>query len=54
MRLSKMEDIGGVRAVVPDQTAADDVSRRLVRIGKSLVIATTFGRRRTLATGLCI
>lgn len=29
MRLSKMEDIGGVRAVVPDQNAADDVSRRL-------------------------
>lgn len=29
MRLTKMEDIGGVRAVLPDQAAADDVSRRL-------------------------
>lgn len=29
MRLTKMEDIGGVRAVLPDQDASDDVSRRL-------------------------
>ncbi len=29
MRLTGMEDIGGVRAVLPTQAAADDVSRRL-------------------------
>jgi ppGpp synthetase/RelA/SpoT-type nucleotidyltranferase len=29
MRVTKMEDIGGVRAVLFDQTAADDVARRL-------------------------
>ena len=31
MRLTKMEDIGGVRAILPDQDAADDVYRRLRR-----------------------
>ncbi len=29
MRLTEMEDIGGVRAVLPTQEAADEVSRRL-------------------------
>jgi putative GTP pyrophosphokinase len=29
MRLSSMEDIGGVRAVLPSQAAADEVARRL-------------------------
>jgi GTP pyrophosphokinase len=29
MQLSRMEDIGGVRAILPDQPAADDVARRL-------------------------
>ncbi len=29
MRLTKMEDIGGVRAILPSQEAADEVSRRL-------------------------
>jgi putative GTP pyrophosphokinase len=29
MRLTAMEDIGGVRAVLPSQVAADDVARRL-------------------------
>ncbi len=29
MRLTAMEDIGGVRAILPTQAAADDVARRL-------------------------
>lgn len=29
MQLTRMEDIGGVRAILPSQEAADDVSRRL-------------------------
>jgi len=53
MKLSKMEDVGGVRAVVPDQSAADDISRRLRRTGKSRATATTSGRRRAPATGRC-
>ncbi len=29
MQLTRMEDIGGVRAILPSQEAADDISRRL-------------------------
>lgn len=29
MQLSRMEDVGGVRAILPSQAAADDVARRL-------------------------
>jgi hypothetical protein len=50
MQLTRMEDIGGVRAILPTQHAADDVLGGSARTGKSLGIATMCGSRRCPAT----
>jgi ppGpp synthetase/RelA/SpoT-type nucleotidyltranferase len=54
MRLTKMEDVGGVRAILPTQESADEIARKLRRNWKSIVIATTSESPRTRATGRCI
>jgi hypothetical protein len=51
MKLARMEDIGGVRAVLPSQDACHRVASRLRRTGRSLVSAITWPIRRTTATG---
>jgi hypothetical protein len=52
MRLSAMQDVGGLRAILPNQTAVDEITGRLRRIGGagSWPSTTTYGSPRRAAT----
>jgi hypothetical protein len=54
MRLTGMEDIGGVRAVLPTQAAADDVPAGCARTGRSTATATMSASPRIRDIGRCI